>query len=151
VRRWGENGFPTTNCRADLAESLEAVDRFDAALPLREQVYVTYKEHVGEADKSTLRAQSGLARTLYRSGRRAQAWFLAQDIKKIAELSLANRDFVDWANSFPKHTESKNSVPSLPTLSTGVPSPTGVWTDSQSGSSSTGTARIWSNTRPSSS
>jgi hypothetical protein len=148
IRRWGENGFPTTNCRADLAESLEAVNRFDAALPLREQVYAAYRDHVGETDRATSQAQCGLARTLYRSGWAAQAWFVAHDIKKIAEISSANRDVLDWAISFPKHTEPGNSVPSFPTLRLGVPSPTGVWTDSQSGSSSTGTARIWRKRRP---
>jgi hypothetical protein len=148
VRWWGESGFPTTNSRAELADSLEEVNRFDAALALREQIYSAYRDHVGEADRASLTAQSYLARTLYRSGRKAQAWVVAQDIKKIAEASPRNRDFFDWANGIPKHTQSDNAVSSLPTSSLGVPSSPGVWTDGQSGSSSTETARIWTNKKP---
>jgi hypothetical protein len=73
LRRFGPDGGPTANARAEVAKRLEILGRFVEARVLREEVVAANRRHRGNDDLYTLAAEEWLAFDLVQCGMRDEA------------------------------------------------------------------------------
>lgn len=132
------------NCKTDIADALDELGRFAEAVPLRQEVFDSYRHHFGEADSGTLNVQSSFVVDLYRSGDRDAARTLAEMMRNVGQRHRGTEDrYTVWAEDFLAQTNTRTSdVRHGPILS--VSSSRAARNRGTPRTASTGTARITS-------
>jgi hypothetical protein len=92
LRLFGSDGSPTARAREQVAQRLEAMDRFEEARPLRELVADGYRKHFGDEHPYTLTQEEWLAINLMHSGMFTEARTLLKHIHEIGLRTLGAAD-----------------------------------------------------------
>jgi hypothetical protein len=92
LRLFGPNGAPTTRARADAAKYLEAMDRFEEARPLREQVADAYRRNLGDEQPDTLISEEWFAINLSRCGMLMESRALLSHVLEVRLRTLGDAD-----------------------------------------------------------